>query len=57
MVKNLKNVNKDIKWLIHELKLKGYSDISKILLATVDINSKITIYEKNIEIKSKDILE
>lgn len=57
MLNNLKNVNKDKKWLMHELKTNGYNDISKILLATIDIKSKIAVYEKNTEIKSKDILE
>ena len=35
----------------------GYSDLSKILLATLDVNEKVTVYEKNLEIKSRDILE
>lgn len=54
---NLKNINKDKKWLMHELKINGHNDISKILLATVDIKNKINIYEKNAEINSEDILE
>lgn len=57
MHKNLKNMNKDEKWLNKQLKVKGYSDISKILLATLDINDKITLYERNYNIKSKDVLE
>ena len=57
MHNNLKNINKDEKWLMHELKVKGYSDFSKILLAAVDINNKLTIYESNNNIKSLDILE
>lgn len=57
MINNLKNINKDEKWLNHELKVKGYTDISKILLATVDINDKLVIYEKNNNIKSIDVLE
>lgn len=57
MYENLKTINKDEKWLIHELKLKGYSDTSKILLATVDIKGKLTVYEDNSNIISKDILE
>ena len=57
MHKNLENMNKDEKWLLKELKVKGYSDLSKILLATLDINEKVVIYEKNINEKSKDILE
>lgn len=57
MPKNLKNMGKDKKWLLNQLKIKGYSDISKILLATLDINEKLTIYEKNKGVKSKDVFE
>lgn len=57
MHNNLKNMNKDEKWLNKELKVKGYSDISKILLATLDINEKIVIYERNYDVKSKDVFE
>ncbi len=57
MHNNLKNMNKDEKWLIKELKLKGYNDLSNILLATLNINEKVVIYEKNLNEKSKDILE
>ena len=57
MHNNLKNMNKDEKWLIKELKLKGYNDLSNILLATLNINEKVVIYEKNSNEKSKDILE
>ena len=57
MKNNLKNINKDERWLIHELKIKGYSDLDKILLATVDINDKLVIYENNNNIDSKNVLE
>lgn len=57
MHNNLKNINKDEKWLNKALKVKGYHDISKILLATVDINEKIVIYERNLDLDSKDVLE
>lgn len=57
MYKNLKNMNKDEKWLSHQLREKGYRDLSKILLATLDTNEKITIYEKNENLNSNDILE
>ena len=57
MHNNLDNINKDEKWLNKGLKVKGYSDISKILLATVDINEKIVIYERHNNIDSKDVLE
>lgn len=57
MHNNLKNINKNEEWLNKELKVKGYRDISKILLATVDINEKIVIYERNYNLDSKDVLE
>lgn len=57
MHKNLKNIKKDEKWLNKELKIKGYRDISKILLATIDVNEKLVIYERNYNIDSKDVLE
>lgn len=57
MHNNLKKINKQEKWLNNQLKVKGYNDISKILLATIDINDKIVIYERNIDIEPEDILE
>ena len=57
MHNNLKKINKEEKWLNNQLKVKGYSDISKILLATIDINEKLVIYERNIGIEPEDILE
>ena len=44
-------------WFDKELKLKGYKDYKNILLATIDINEKITIYEKNKCIKVSNVLE
>lgn len=57
MHKNLENMNKDEKWLLKELKVKGYTDTTKILLATLDIDQKLTIYEKNNGVKSQDVFE
>ena len=42
---NLKYLNKDIKWLKHELKLLGYR-LEDILLLTLDSSDKIDIYLK-----------
>lgn len=56
MEDNLKNMNKDNKWLYQQLEIKGYK-INEILLATLDLNEKITIYQKNIESKYRNILE
>lgn len=57
MINNLKNMNKDEKWLDQQLKEKGYKNKEKILLATLDINEKLTIFEKNIEEKTLNVLE
>lgn len=57
MPNNLKNCNKDEAWLKKELKIKGYTDLQQILLATVDANEKLQVYERNLEETSKDVLE
>lgn len=57
MKKNLINMDKDEKWLMQALKIKGYNDLSKILLVTLDKNDTIHIYEKYKKLKSGDILE
>lgn len=56
MINNLKNINKDIKWLNKELKLKGCNDYKNILLATVDRNEKLMIFYKKEE-AIKNVLE
>ena len=57
MINNLKCMNKSVEWLMKELKIKGYTDLSKILLATLDINEKLNIYNKDMNIDSLDVLE
>ena len=57
MKNNLINMNKDVKWLNKKLKVQGYGDVSKILLATLDNNEKLTIYEKSKNTKSIDVFE
>ena len=57
MPNNLKNCNKDEAWLKKELKIKGYTDLQQILLATVDANEKLQVYERTLEETSKDVLE
>lgn len=57
MLNNLKNMNKDENWLEKELKIKGYKDRDNILLATLDINDKLTIYERNYNIDTLNVLE
>lgn len=57
MPNNLKNFGKDSAWLEKELKVKGYQDTSKILLATLDVNEKLTVFERNYQEKIKNVLE
>ena len=56
MPNNLKQMNKDEKWLLKELKIKGYK-LEDILLATLDINDKLTIYKQKENENIKNILE
>ncbi len=57
MHKNLENMNKTEDWLKQELKVKGYQNTKNILLATLDNQEKLTIYEKNEDIKNYNVLE
>ena len=57
MMNNLKAMNKDEKWLSHELKVLGYKDLDEILLATLDSNDKIMVYKKGISDKYDTIFE
>lgn len=54
---NLEVMNKDKSWLIKQLKVQGYHNLDNILLATLDSNGKITVYEKNVKSKYSTILE
>lgn len=56
MPNNLKQMNKDEKWLLKELKVKGYK-LEDVLLATLDINDKLTIYKQKENENIKNILE
>lgn len=57
MENNLKNMNKNIEWLEQQLEIKGYKNLDNILLATLDKNEKFTVYEKNNDKQSKNVLE
>lgn len=56
MHNNLLNMKKDDKWLYKELKVKGY-ELDDVLLATLDSNEKLNIYEKNMNEEAINILE
>ncbi|MDD3392281.1 MAG: DUF421 domain-containing protein [Bacilli bacterium] len=57
MTNNLKNMKKDNNWLEKQAFSQGYKDYKNILLATLDLNNQLTIYEKNEEIEILEILE
>ena len=57
MANNMKASNKDKEWLDHELKVNGYDNYDNILLATIDNNYKVTIYEKNVKPDKNTVLE
>lgn len=54
---NLKKLNKTKEWFNKNLKVKGYDNYDNILLATVDINEKIVVYDKKNSKKVSNILE
>ena len=56
MKSNLENSGKEIDWLLRELKIKG-KKLEDILLATLDNNYKLVIYERNNNLKVKNVLE
>lgn len=56
MHNNLLNMKKDDRWLYKELKVKGY-ELDDVLLATLDSNEKLNIYEKNMNEEAINILE
>lgn len=53
---NLENMNKTEKWLLKQLNVKG-KKLEEILLATLDMEDKLILYERNNEIKVDDVLE
>ena len=56
MYNNLKVVHKTKEWLLKELKVKG-KNLDDVLLATIDINGKLLIYDGNIEVDDYNVLE
>lgn len=57
MEDNIENMHKTKEWIRKELKIKGYKELDNILLATLDINNKIVVYEKNKSVKVYNVLE
>jgi len=57
MINNITNMKKSLKWVKSSIKTMGYKDVDKILLATLDQNDKIVVYEKNVQDEVLDVLE
>lgn len=57
MKKDLKRIDKDEKWLLTRLKNLGHEDLSNLLLVICDSKEKLTVFEKNLELKEPKILE
>lgn len=53
---NIYNMGKDLKWLDHELEVKGIGK-EDILLATLDINDKFVIYRQDFNESIKKVLK
>lgn len=52
----IKNIGVDEEWIKHELSVQG-KNLDNILLATVDGNKKMLVYEKNVNQEILDVLE
>ena len=57
LLNNLKAINRDKKWLLHELKVNGYDGTGKVFLATLDNKNKLTIYRRNLKPNKNTVLE
>ena len=51
----LEDANKDKKWLMHEIKVKGY-ELKEIMLATIDLEENFKVYGKNVKDNTYEIL-
>lgn len=56
MHKNLLHTGKDETWLQRQLKAQGADDVRDVLLASVDMQNKLTVFLKNHDERSKDVL-
>lgn len=52
---SLKIMHKDEKWLMHEIKVKGYK-LNDIILATLDLTDNFQVYGKNVNSQSYNVL-
>jgi uncharacterized membrane protein YcaP (DUF421 family) len=54
---NLKEINKTKEWLDKELKKQNYNSYDNILLATIDKNNQVTVYNKDVKPTKSSVLE
>lgn len=52
----IRNMNVNEEWISHELNVQG-KKIENVLLATLDNNKNLKVYEKNVNQKIEDVLE
>ena len=57
MEHNLHHSGKDKKWLTAQLSALGFPDAKQVLLATCDLNNKLTVFAKNKDEHSEDVLD
>ena len=53
---NLKHAGKEKKWLAAQLHAQGFPDAEHVLLATCDLNNKLTAFAKNAGTHAEDLL-
>ena len=56
MEENLRHTGKDEKWLKNQIKGQGAKSASDVLLATCDMNNKVSVFLKENKKKDKDVL-
>ncbi len=57
MEHNLHHSGKNKKWLTAQLSALGFPDVKQVLLATCDLNNKLTVFAKNRGEHSEDVLD
>lgn len=57
MKHNLHHSGKNEKWLTAQLSALGFPEMKDVLLATCDLNNKLTIFPKNSDDPAEDILD
>ncbi|MGN0354804.1 MAG: DUF421 domain-containing protein [Muricoprocola sp.] len=56
MKKNLQHIGKDEKWLLNQIKAQGADGVEEVLLATCDREDQVSVFLKDFQKETKDIL-